>query len=54
MAEGWSSALAVPAPDGGVVAHGDQDAAVPAEAGLADGRGAAGQGQGDAPGERHS
>lgn len=32
------SALSVPAPDGGVVAHCDQDAAVAAEAGLSDGR----------------
>lgn len=34
------SALPVPAPDGSVVAHGDQNAAVAAEARLPDGRGA--------------
>lgn len=44
------SALAVPAPDGGVVTHGDKDAAVTAEAGLADGGGATGQRQRGAPG----
>lgn len=32
------STLSVPTPDGGVVADGDQDAAVAAEAGLPDGR----------------
>lgn len=31
------SALPVPAPDGGVVTHRDQNAAVAAEAGLSDG-----------------
>lgn len=35
-----TSALPVPAPDGRVVAHGDQDAAVAAEARLPDGRSA--------------
>lgn len=43
------SALAVPAPDGGVVTHSDEDAAVTAEAGLADSGGAAGQCQRGAP-----
>lgn len=32
------SALPVPAPDGSIITHGDQDAAVAAEARLADGR----------------
>lgn len=45
-----TSALAVPAPDGGVVTDGDEDAAVTAEAGLADSGGAAGQRQRGAPG----
>lgn len=46
------SSLSVPAPDGGVVTHGDQDAAVTAEAGLPDGRRALGERQRGAPGER--
>lgn len=46
------SALAVPAPDGGVVTHGDQDAAVAAEARLPDGRRAFWEGQRGAPGDR--
>lgn len=33
----WSgSALSIPAPDGGVVAHGDQNAAVTTKTGLSD------------------
>lgn len=44
-----ASSESVPAPDGGVVTNRDQDAAVPAEAGLSDGRGAPGQGEGGAP-----
>lgn len=44
-----ASALAIPAPDGGVITHSDEDAAVTAEAGLPDRRGAAGQCQGGAP-----
>ena len=43
------SALPVPAPDGSVVAHGYQDAAVAAEAGLPDGGRAFGERQRGAP-----
>lgn len=46
------SSLSVPAPDGGIVTHGDEDAAVTAEAGLPDGRRALGERQRGAPGER--
>lgn len=49
---GASSSLSVPAPDGGVVTHSDQDAAVTAEARLPDGRRAFGERQRGAPGER--
>lgn len=37
------SALAVPAPDSGVITHSNEDAAVTTEAGLADSGSAAGQ-----------
>lgn len=45
-----ASALPVPAPDGGVITHSNKDAAVTAEAGLADGGGATGQRQRGASG----
>lgn len=45
------SALPVPAPNGGVVAHSNQNAAVAAEAGLTDGRRAFGEGERGGPGE---
>lgn len=44
------SALTIPAPDGGVVAHGNEDAAIAAEAGLADSGGATGKRQRGASG----
>lgn len=43
------SALAIPPPDGGVITHSDEDAAVTAKAGLPDCRGAAGKRQRGAP-----
>lgn len=46
-----TSALSIPAPDGGVIAHRYQNAAVAAEAGLPDGRCAFGEGQRGAPEE---
>lgn len=46
-----TSALSIPAPDGGVIAHRYQNAAVAAEAGLPDGRCAFGEGQRGAPKE---
>lgn len=45
------SALPVPAPDRSVVTHGDQNAAVAAEARLADGRGAFRERERRAPGD---
>lgn len=46
------SALSIPAPDRSVIAHGYQNAAVAAEAGLPDGRRAFGEGQCGAPEEQ--
>lgn len=49
----WNaSALSIPAPDRRVVTHGDQNAAVAAEARLPDGWCTFGEGQRDAPGEQ--
>lgn len=48
------SALSIPAPDRSIVAHGYQNVAVAAEAGLADGRRAFGEGQRGAPGEQNT
>lgn len=45
------SALPIPAPDGGIITHCNQDAAITAKAGLSDGRHTFGEGQRGASGE---